>query len=284
MKKTINLCVALAVLLTASCGETTTNPGQAGNTATTEATANTATEIPAALQVPFVTLTADASAGGTITVPGTKTSIHVPANAFVYENGSPVTGHVEIKFREYTNSAEIAFSQLPMTYMQNGEELRMSSSGMFQLTGSAAGQAVQIAPGQNLTIDYELAQLNPDLAFFYLDPADGQWQMMREIQPEKMTETNDHAVKVIKKDCDTLLTLTETDEMMESEMASEPDAAETNQNAQTVTVAGMQETNALPTGWSEEDREQWKRLGGSDENYKFVTRTVALNADSMRTL
>ncbi|MFN0033387.1 MAG: hypothetical protein ACKVOR_14590, partial [Flavobacteriales bacterium] len=42
--------------------------------------------------------------------------------------------------------------------------------------------------------------------------------------------------------------------------------------------------NALPTGWSEEDREQWKRLGGSDENYKFVTRTVALNADSMRTL
>jgi len=85
-----------------------------------------------------------------------KSYIHIPKDAFVFEDGSPVTAPVEIKFVEYRNAAEIVFSSLPMTYTNGGETFRMNSGGMFEINGACDGRTVAIAGDKSLSIDYAL--------------------------------------------------------------------------------------------------------------------------------
>ena len=82
------------------------------------------------------------------------TLLLIPENAFVDMEGNVVKDSVTIQFKEYTNSAEMAFSKIPMTY----KGANFNSSGMFEIQGIANGQPVRIANGKSLKIDYHLAK------------------------------------------------------------------------------------------------------------------------------
>ncbi len=113
------------------------------------------------------------------------TRLHIPRNAFVSENGEVISTLVQLSFQEYTNSAEIAFSGIPMTYNRNGEELYFNSSGMFDVQGQSEGRSIQIAGDKSLTIDYALAKQNPDIDFYKLDEKDEDWELVSEIQEKE---------------------------------------------------------------------------------------------------
>ncbi len=86
------------------------------------------------------------------------TLLHIPKNSFVNEQGSIVKDPVSIEFKEYTNAAEMAFSGIPMSFKQGGKDCFFSSSGMFDVTGTANGKPVGIAGGKALKIDYALVK------------------------------------------------------------------------------------------------------------------------------
>jgi hypothetical protein len=88
---------------------------------------------------------------------------------------------VDISYREYTNSAEIAFSGIPMNYKEKGEEYYFNSSGMFELGGSSKGEEVFIKQGAKVEVDYALAKQNPDIDFFYLDKKTNEWVKKQDI-------------------------------------------------------------------------------------------------------
>ncbi len=105
------------------------------------------------------------------------TVLHIPENAFVDLEGNVVEEPVTIQFKEYTNAAEIAFSQIPMTYKGN----HFNSSGMFEIQGQANGEPIRIATGKSLTIDYRLAKKNPDTDFYRLNERSNQWELVSKI-------------------------------------------------------------------------------------------------------
>ncbi len=278
METKLTLCAALMTLFIASCSDTPPTSPMSDNTTATAQQAPLATAaqpIPAELLVPFQSFTIEPHSAQTITVPNSRTKIHVPPNAFVDEAGSPVTTPVEIKFREYTNCAEIAFSNIPMTYKNGEEELRMSSAGMFEIEGYSAGKEVNIAQGMALNVDYELAQKNPDLHFFALDENTQQWTKLHEIKKEAPANVAESAVKVIKKNCDTL-------QAVKKETLPPQGIAENALNNMPVVL--QKEELKTPKDWSEKDIAEWKMLGGKTaeeaqlDRAKLFNRNVQANA------
>ena len=63
----------------------------------------------------------------------TGSLLKVPKNAFVNENGEPIKGKVEIKYREFKDVAEVFASGIPMTYREAGEEFHFESAGMMEI-------------------------------------------------------------------------------------------------------------------------------------------------------
>ncbi|MBI1307198.1 MAG: OmpA family protein [Bacteroidetes bacterium] len=110
------------------------------------------------------------------------TTLHIPSDAFEYEDGSPVYGRVNLRYKEYRNSADMAFSQIPMFYYSNGMQYAFNSSGMFELYGMYKDQPVKIARGKTLKIDYALAKQNPDIAFYRLNDDRKNWNRIQEIE------------------------------------------------------------------------------------------------------
>ena len=95
-----------------------------------------------------------------IQINGKGTQLHIPKYAFIDKDGYVILDKVNIQFQEYTNSAEIAFSKIPMVIQKNGEEYGFNSSGMFSIEGTFKGKEIGIAPTKQLSIDYFLAKKN----------------------------------------------------------------------------------------------------------------------------
>ncbi len=116
--------------------------------------------------------------------------IHIPKNAFVYTNGEPVNVPVKISITEYRNAAEMAFSQIPMTYTNTrGEEYNFNSAGMFNITGKTrSGTSINIAKDKPLRVDYKLARNEKGIDFYMLDSSMGEWKQIQKIKPLAQTQ------------------------------------------------------------------------------------------------
>jgi hypothetical protein len=107
--------------------------------------------------------------------------IHIPANAFLDENGNPVKGLVEVKYREFTNPADIFLAGIPMTYDSAGEQYHFESAGMMEIAASQNGIALQTNPAAIITVD--MVSNNPEDKFntYYLDTATKKWEYLEQV-------------------------------------------------------------------------------------------------------
>ncbi|MEZ4954590.1 MAG: hypothetical protein R2825_13560 [Saprospiraceae bacterium] len=111
-------------------------------------------------------------------------SIDVPAAAFVNANGSPVTGDVDIAFREFHNAAEIIASGIPMkVFKENGKEEWMQSAGMYEINGSQNGQPVFVAPGKTLNVNL-VSEVDGAYDFWKFDEESGNWDNLGVSTPQ----------------------------------------------------------------------------------------------------
>jgi hypothetical protein len=103
------------------------------------------------------------------------TSIDVPESAFVDAQGKPVSGKVDLLFREFHTAAEIMASGIPMkVFGENGEEGWMQTAGMYEINGFSEGKPVFVAPGKSLTVNLG-SRVDGEYDFWRFDPENGNW-------------------------------------------------------------------------------------------------------------
>lgn len=107
------------------------------------------------------TFTLDASTSQFFT--GTNgVKIYMPANAFVYSNGTTVTGSVTIELTEVLTVSDMV--KLGKTTASNGEVL--VSGGQLNITATQNGNALTLAPGYALNVSVPVNSPDPQMALF----------------------------------------------------------------------------------------------------------------------
>jgi len=139
------------------------------------------------VDVPFEQYTVKAEKGGVISLPS-GTSIEIPANAFVTEDGTIVTGKVDIKYREFHNATDIIASGIPMTYDSAGVTQQFQTAGMFEIQGSLHNSNLKIAEGKELTVNMGSAVGENDYKFYKLNPQKRNWEFKQSTTPNVNTQ------------------------------------------------------------------------------------------------
>ena len=125
-------------------------------------------------QAPEVLTLSDPSSPKSYTLK-TGTTIKVPANAFEYLDGQPVTGSVDLVFTEIHSAAEIIASGIPMKFIdENGITQQMQSAGMFELRGEQNHKPIQIVAGKAVDIAL-VSDVEGAYDFWSFDEEKGNW-------------------------------------------------------------------------------------------------------------
>lgn len=105
----------------------------------------------------------------------TGTEIQIPENSFVHEDGTSVSGEVEIQYREFHDQIDIFFSGIPMEYDSAGVKYNFESAGMMEFYAYQNGEKLKIAPQKELQVS--MVSYNPDSKFnlYYLDEEAKNW-------------------------------------------------------------------------------------------------------------
>lgn len=113
------------------------------------------------------------------------TEVLIPENAFVTEDGEPVTGKVVINFSEYLNKSDLILSNLPT--VSNGRMLE--SGGVIFLEALSNGEKLKLAKGKSVLVNFPGgAQAGMRLFKGKYDPSGTMnWVQMSD-QPEHFTK------------------------------------------------------------------------------------------------
>ncbi|MCE3296268.1 MAG: hypothetical protein K0R65_1982 [Crocinitomicaceae bacterium] len=115
--------------------------------------------------------------------PGEKTSITtregttitIPANILVDENGKKIKGKVELSYRSINTPGEIIASGIPMGYDSAGVNYDFISAGMFEIRAKAKGKEVFIEKGKSIGVDFASYKEGDDFSFYKIDEKSGKW-------------------------------------------------------------------------------------------------------------
>lgn len=132
---------------------------------------------------PFETEVFDIGTDYTFQMVDSKSFVHVPAFSMEYKSGQPVKGKVEIRYREYRDAAQMAFSRIPMKYSEAGEEFNFNSAGMFEIYAFQDGKELKIKNGKEISVAYNVTAQLDDCYFFQL--VDNKWKKLSKIDFDK---------------------------------------------------------------------------------------------------
>lgn len=120
------------------------------------------------VNVDFQELDMNVSEVKTILLPN-GSNIHVPANAFVHENGTLVDGKVILHYREFHQAADLIASGIPLSYDSLNRTYPFETVGMFEIRATQNGQPVYLADGKNIEVQFRSADLGDGFNHYYLD-------------------------------------------------------------------------------------------------------------------
>lgn len=126
--------------------------------------------------VPATTVRFQASAGLRYQSPVSGSAVYIPANSLVDQAGRPVSGEVELLFREYRGVADYLASGIPMHYGDTRGTFFFNSGGMVEVRVSQAGETLQMAPGQTYDLSFSPTDLLTNPSLFYFDENARAWQ------------------------------------------------------------------------------------------------------------
>jgi len=130
------------------------------------------------------------------------THISIPEGSLVDKNGNPVTGEVELHYREFHSAADKLAAGIPMRYDSAGVECYFESAGMFEIqvykktmqtaqilpTNDAPnGEPVYLADGEEVSLDLA-SYTGGDYNFYQLDNNSRNWVYRGESKAEENTE------------------------------------------------------------------------------------------------
>jgi hypothetical protein len=107
------------------------------------------------------------------------TTIQIPANAVVDENGNPVKGNYDLEYREFRDQADIVYSGIPMTYSSSGSDYNFSSVGMYEIRANQNGKELKLE--KSIQVDFNPTDAKEDVGFFVMNDETGEWAKVRDI-------------------------------------------------------------------------------------------------------
>ncbi|CAA6824030.1 MAG: Unknown protein [uncultured Aureispira sp.] len=134
-----------------------------------------------AFETNFVSKKVRAQKGATIYLKKSKSTLYIPTNAVVDKHGNPVKGAYELQYRELRDRADMAFSGLPMNYKNQETAEGLNSVGILEVRAFQNGEALQIAPGKALSLDYEVNKRAKNLDLYHLDEQAETWTETSEV-------------------------------------------------------------------------------------------------------
>ncbi len=112
--------------------------------------------------------------GGTITYD--STNITIAPNSFVHQNGTEVTGDIEISYQEFRNPADFILSGIPMSIKLNNTVNHFNSAGMFNIKAYQNNEelVLKTAKDKQINLDFPLSNFI-NQQFFNFDSTKNQW-------------------------------------------------------------------------------------------------------------
>jgi len=136
--------------------------------------------------------------------------ISIPANAFVFEDGTNFSGEAEIKYRELISAADIIASNVNMKYDSAGVTYDFQTAGMFEIEAYANGQKLVIKEGQKIDITFG-SQSAGSYGFYHYEEDSENWKYegnslvslnktqnttFKPLKPTKLDQNNDIILEV----------------------------------------------------------------------------------------
>ncbi len=112
----------------------------------------------------------------TVLILPSGTSLTIPHGSFVDAGGNPVSGNVDVLYREFHDAVDILLAGITMDYNSMDEKRTLTTAGMFELDAKSKGQQLAVAKGKK--IDVRLASNYPgtNYNFFYMNPQTSAWE------------------------------------------------------------------------------------------------------------
>jgi len=134
------------------------------------------------VDVPFATYKVIAEQGKTIET-ATGTTIIIPKGAFKDADGNPITGEVDVMYREFHDASAIIASGIPMTNAEGDEY--METAGMFEINGQQNGAAIAVADDKDIEVKMGSFVAGENFDFFHFDKKACNWETKGTAKPEK---------------------------------------------------------------------------------------------------
>jgi hypothetical protein len=187
--------VCLIVLAMAACKEPGKKEVNAPEATTTDSFIKPALK---GVDVPYQEYVVDAAKGDTL-VYSTGSIILFPPNAFVNESGKPVTGNVQVKYREFRDPVDFFLAGIPMQYDSAGTAYQFESSGMFDIRAFKDGKPVFVNQASKPEINLASTSNSNKHSLYYLDTVQKKWLNkggMEIIERHKSNKTNQASTAV----------------------------------------------------------------------------------------
>lgn len=126
--------------------------------------------------VPASTIRFQSEEGVRYQNPVSGSSIYIPANSLVTASGRPVTGEVELQFREYRSFADFLAAGIPMHYGDKRGEFFFNSGGMFEARVSQDGAPLEMAAGKEYEVNFVPTDRLTKPSLYYFDQTNNTWQ------------------------------------------------------------------------------------------------------------
>lgn len=112
--------------------------------------------------------------GGTISYP-TGTKIRFQPNSFVDKNGAPVTGNVDVKYREMHDAVDFFLAGVPMEYDSAGQTYIFESAGMMEVAAFVNGEVVYLDKNKPMQVEMASTENATSYNLYHFDTEAGNW-------------------------------------------------------------------------------------------------------------
>jgi hypothetical protein len=131
----------------------------------------------AGCNVPYTTYKVNAEKGAALDFK-TGSKIVIPKNAFADENGKPLKGEVELRYREFHDAVDFFVSGIPMTYDSAGVTYQFESAGMMEMLAYQNGKQVNMAPGKSVNVELTSNYKGTEYNLYELDTLKNNWSCL----------------------------------------------------------------------------------------------------------
>lgn len=142
------------------------------------------------IEIPYHTYEVESGKAVTIVTP-TGTRILIPDCPFVDKMGKSINGMVNIKYREFRDPVDFAFSGIPMDYDSAGKKYHFESAGMCELIGTRGNEPIFVNIFCPVKIEMKPVKTDPKFNLYFLDTIKKNWvfegkpEIEKEIVKEK---------------------------------------------------------------------------------------------------